>query len=112
MENTKQALSLLFLQIEKIESALNLAKRKVAEQNPISLSLAKRIDEYDKIVLKQKELAKDICRNIIAQNWNEVSRSAKLITGLAVMINDDLNSLLGELVPELRPVKMQSLHIN
>ena len=87
----------LFASFGDLEKAINSAKRTLAQKESVSPEIIKRLDSYDGILIKQKDLATTLCQHIKAGNWDEVTRHVSLINGLSAMIRDDARAILSAL---------------
>jgi hypothetical protein len=87
----------LFTSFEELEVAIEGAKTTLAKRQSISPEILARLNSYDGILLKQRNLAKELCLHLNQGNWDEVSRYVSLINGLSAMIRDDARAILSQL---------------
>lgn len=80
-----------------LETAIHSAKKTLAAKGNIPDEIIERLDSYDGILTKQRNMAKELCQFIDAGNWEEVNRSVGIINGLSAMIRDDARSILSAL---------------
>lgn len=95
--NTSNIVERLFSSFNDLEKAITSAKRTLASKQSISPEIIERLNSYDGILEKQKNLAKSLCTHISSGNWDEVSRHVGLINGLSAMIRDDARAILSSL---------------
>ncbi|MCO6431437.1 MAG: hypothetical protein J5J00_11300 [Deltaproteobacteria bacterium] len=84
----------LFFSFEELEQAIASAKDTLAKRDVIPNHIMKRLNSYDGILLKQRNLAQSLCEHINNCNWDEVSRHVNLINGLSALIRDDARAIL------------------
>ncbi len=87
----------LFSSFTELETAINSAKTTLAKKQSIPPEITQRINSYDGILAKQRNLATSLCEHIDCGNWDEVSRHVGLINGLSSLIRDDARAILGAL---------------
>lgn len=83
----------LFDSFDELDRSISAAKRALSKRDPIPLSLLRRINEYEEILGKQRKLAQELCRHVVAENWDEVGRHTKLINAFSAMIYSDAVTL-------------------
>ena len=84
----------LFASFSELESAITKARATLYERPSVPKNVMKRLESYDTILLKQRELASHLCSAITKKDWDEVSRYVSLINGLSAMIRDDAKAIL------------------
>lgn len=89
--------SRLFASFTDLESAIESAKKTLAQKEAIPEEIVKRLNSYDTILTKQRVLATSLCEEMARGNWDEVSRLVGLINGLSSMIRDDARAILSSL---------------
>jgi len=87
----------LFSSFTDLEGAIKSARGSLEKKGSISPEILKRLDSYDDILAKQKELAEELCKFVSKGDWNEVTRYVGLINGLSSMIRDDARAILSSL---------------
>ena len=87
----------LFTSFADLEAAIKSAKNTLEQKGSVSPEILERLQSYDGILLKQRNLATALCEHISNQNWDEVSRHVSLINGLSAMIRDDARAILSSL---------------
>ena len=87
----------LYASFTELETAIHGAKATLKAKDSVPQEIIKRLDSYDHILSKQRNLAEDLCRYIDAGDWDEVNRHVSLINGLSAMIRDDARSILSSL---------------
>lgn len=85
----------LYASFGELERAISSAKSTLAEKESVPVEIMKRIESYDGILAKQRDLAAKLCECISSGNWDEVARHVSLINGLSGMIRDDARAILG-----------------
>jgi hypothetical protein len=78
----------------ELESAIDSARSSLSSKGSVPPSIFERLDSYDTILSKQRELADNLSDKIEEGEWEEVARLVKLINGLSSMIRDDAHSIL------------------
>ena len=87
----------LFSSFEELEEAIESAKVTLSKREVIPAEIVERLNSYDDILLKQRNLAHSLCEHISNCNWDEVSRHVTLINSLSAMIRDDARAILSQL---------------
>ena len=87
----------LFTSFGDLEHAIDSAKRTMLEKGNVPQAVMARLESYDGILEKQRNLARKLCEHINANNWAEVTRHVSLINGLSAMIRDDARAILSSL---------------
>jgi hypothetical protein len=80
-----------------LEKAITGAKKTLAAKDNVPEEILVRLNSYDGILAKQRQLTKDLCFFMNTGNWEEVNRYVSLINGLSSMIRDDARSILSSL---------------
>ena len=84
----------LFQSFTELEDAIVSAKDTLNKRGEIPVEIMNRLNSYDGILLKQRNLAHSLCAHINNGEWDEVSRHVGLINGLSAMIRDDAKAIL------------------
>jgi hypothetical protein len=84
----------LFSSFSELETAINSAKRTLEKKESVPTAILERLNSYDGILAKQKNLANTLCVSISKGDWDEVARNVTLINGLSAMIRDDAKAIL------------------
>jgi hypothetical protein len=87
----------LYNSFTELETAINSARKTLAERETVPEGVMERLRSYDDILAKQRRLANELCGHIRGGNWDEVTRHVSLINGLSSMIRDDARAILGAL---------------
>lgn len=87
----------LFASFGDLERAIGSARETLAKKGEIPSDILQRLDSYDGILIKQRNLAASLCESINRGDWDEVSRNVTLINGLSAMIRDDARQILSSL---------------
>lgn len=87
----------LFQSFQDLEKAIGSARKTLEEREEVPAEVVERLNSYDTILAKQRNLAKELCENIKQGNWDEVTRQVGLINGLSAMIRDDARAILSSL---------------
>ena len=96
----KIVINRLFQSFAELEQAIVLARETLRERGNVSPGLLKRIEDYEEILVKQRNLATVMCGHAAIGNWDEVNRHIKLINGLSCLIRDDALEIIGAAEPE------------
>lgn len=87
----------LFSSFSDLEKAISSARLTLAQKDSVPAEVVKRLESYDTILAKQRNLAETLQQHLGAGNWDEVSRHISLINGLSAMIRDDARAILSAL---------------
>lgn len=92
----------LFESFTQLEKAVNQARESLESQSNPPEEVLERIDNYENVLRRQRELAFELCRFAHNKEWEEVTRHIRLINGLSTMIRDDAKEILqaAEEIPE------------
>lgn len=101
----------LFTSFSDLEQAINSAKATLAKKESVPQDILERLESYDGILEKQRNLATALCGHIASENWSEVTRHVSLINGLSAMIRDDARAILSSLSVESRSDEDSDLNI-
>jgi len=98
---TQTIISRLFQSFLELERAIAAARKTVEANNEVDPVMLERINSYEEILTKQRQLASELCGYLATGNWDEVNRHIKLINALSIMIKDDAEESLVSLPPSL-----------
>ncbi len=84
----------LFSSFVELERAIEGAKTTLASKPTVPPQILERLQSYDSVLEKQRNLAITLCDHMNKGNWDEVSRHVSLINGLSAMIRDDARAIL------------------
>jgi hypothetical protein len=87
----------LFASFTELEAAIHSARATLESKPSIPQEVIARLNSYDGILSKQRNLAEKLCVLIEKGDWDEVSRHVSLINGLSAMIRDDARAILSAL---------------
>ena len=87
----------LYTSFTDLEDAIHSAKATLASKAAVPKEVFERLDSYDTILLKQRQLAGELKVYISKGCWGDVSRHVNLINGLSAMIRDDARAILSSL---------------
>ena len=96
-DNQENIINRLFSSFSDLERAITGAKATLAQKESVPEEVIERINQYDSILEKQRNLAQSLCKHINDGEWDEVSRHVGLINGLSAMIRDDARAILSSL---------------
>lgn len=88
------AVKRLFDSLAELEGAVTLVKRYFPKESAQYGEVADRIQNYEDVITKQKSLVKALCMHIARENWQEVSRHMRLISGFSATIHEDVKELV------------------
>ena len=97
---TQTIIKRLFDSFNELERAIVSARITLERKGTPPQTVLDRIDSYEHILTKQRELARDLFQHMSSGNWKEVSRHVQLINALSAMIRDDAREVLSALAPE------------
>lgn len=78
----------MFDSLERLEETIKSAKC-MLEEGGTSADLLRRVNSYEEILDKQKNLARALCFHAKENHWDEVVRIVKIMNGLSQMMRDD-----------------------
>lgn len=87
----------LFASFNDLETAITGARETLASKGTVPDEIMRRLESYDDILSKQKNLAGTLCTEMEKGDWDEVNRLVGLINGLSAMIRDDARAILSAL---------------
>jgi hypothetical protein len=97
MQNNSNIINRLFTSFTELETAIQSARSTLAAKKNIPGDVIRRLDSYDGILSKQRELASRLCESINAGKWDDVTQQVSVINGLSSMIRDDARAILSSL---------------
>ena len=95
----------LFSSFSELEVAISSARKTLAAKETIPTEILERLNSYDGILEKQRNLASCLCNHINKGDWDEVSRHVTLINGLSALIRDDARAILNALATPVEAEK-------
>ncbi len=84
----------LYSSFVELEHAISAARETLLSKGQTSPMLLERLDSYDEILNKQRQLAETLCEKIESKEWDSVSRIVSLINGLSCMLRNDTREIL------------------
>lgn len=87
----------LYNSFQELEHAIEGAKKTLETRENVPAEIMERLNSYDGILEKQRNLANDLVGHMEKENWKEVTRHVSLINGLSAMIRDDAKAILQSL---------------
>ena len=90
----KSILIKLYKSFHEMENSISSARKTLESYDSPPKQLLDRIELYEDIVRKQRNLAQTLREHTENENWEEVSRHVNLISGLSGMIKDDATDIL------------------
>ncbi|MDR2338464.1 MAG: hypothetical protein LBE20_07515 [Deltaproteobacteria bacterium] len=98
MDNISDDSSILQLlnSLSALDSTLQRAKTTIQTYELSNPDILLRIEKYEEILQKQREIANSIHNHLKIKNWREVHRGISLINGLSRLFRDDAQSLIYE----------------
>ena len=84
----------LFASFTELEGAITKARSTFKTRESVPEGVVRRLESYDTILAKQRNLAVALCEAIASKDWDEVTRHVTLINGLSAMIRDDAKAIL------------------
>lgn len=91
--NNELLVEKLIAYIDALDSRISVYKEVLPG---IPVHVVQRLEQYGRIVSKQRMLAWELKRHINDQNWAEVCRHVQLIKGLSTMVREDAQSLFNQ----------------
>jgi hypothetical protein len=80
-----------------LEKAIHGARETLSHKEHVPAHVFERLDSYDQIITRQRNLAKDLERHIQIGDMVEISRHVMIINSLSGMIIDDAKQILQSL---------------
>ena len=93
----------LFKSFEDLESAISGARASLEKKASVPKHIFQRLDSYDEILKKQRQLALTLTRYVVSGDTAEVARYVTIINSLSGMIIEDARSILGSLGDQNTP---------
>jgi hypothetical protein len=78
-------------------AAIKSAREKLIQRSGVAPSIMERLDSYDSILVKQRDLATQLCRHLQSGEIAEIERLVTLINGLSRFVSEDVREVLGGL---------------
>ena len=87
----------LFNSFDELERAILSARRALEKFNGDNQDIINRLNTYQDMLDKQRQLALALCSHAGCGKWEEVDRHIKLINGLSLMIRDDAREIISRI---------------
>ena len=87
----------VFDSFNALDSALQKAKVIVQTQEMSHPDLMLRIEKYEEILSKQREVAQSLKQHMKSKNWVAVHKEMKIMSGLSMMMREDALDLVYEI---------------
>jgi hypothetical protein len=97
----KLVIQKLLESFSELETAIRSARIALEKRPNPPAELVERVENYERILSKQRFLANDLWKHVGTSNWSEVSRHVKLINALSSMIRDDAREVVVGMRPKL-----------
>jgi len=97
----KIVISKLLESFTELETSIRSARIALTKRKDAPKELLDRVENYEKILDKQRKLADEMWSAVAQSNWGEVGRHVKLINALSSMIRDDAREVVTGLRPKL-----------
>lgn len=98
MASSGNVIRRLFESFDELERSIATAKKILTRKDPIPFSLLKRVTQYEEILGKQRKLAQELCRHVVEENWEEVSRHTKMINAFTALVYNDAMALTSQII--------------
>jgi len=95
--DTVSTIEQLFSSMNGLGAAIKSAREKLTQRSGIVPGIIERLDSYDAILEKQRDLAVQLCRNLQSGEIAEVERIVTLINGLSRFVSEDVRDVLSSL---------------
>lgn len=95
--DTVSTIEQLFSSMNGLGAAIKSAREKLALRSGIVPGIVERLDSYDSILDKQRDLAVQLCRHLNSGDVAEVERLVALINGLSRFVSEDVRDVLSGL---------------
>lgn len=95
--DTVSTIEQLFSSMNGLGAAIKSAREKLTQRSGIVPGIMERLDSYDSILDKQRDLAVQLCRHLQAGEIVEVERLVTLINGLSRFVSEDVREVLNSL---------------
>lgn len=87
----------VFDSFSALDNALQKAKVIVQTQEMSHSGLMSRIEKYEEILSKQREVAKSLRQHMKSKNWVAVHKEIRIMGGLSMMMREDALDLIYEI---------------
>lgn len=84
----------IFCSLKELEKAIAFARLSLRSSSVSSSIFLPRLNEYARIMKKQKNLAKKLNEHIVCGNLYQAVRDVQVIRFLSAMLWEDMNSML------------------
>lgn len=105
----KLVLNKLLESFGELETAIRSARIALTKRVNPPQELLDRVENYEKILDKQRRLSTKLWEHVADSNWGEVGRHVKLINALSTMIRDDAREVVTGLRPKLTVEERDSM---
>jgi hypothetical protein len=95
--DTVSTIEQLFSSMNGLGAAIKSAREKLTQRSGVVPGIVERLDSYDSILVKQRELALQLCRHLHSGEVSEVERLVTLINGLSRFVSEDVREVLTSL---------------
>ena len=95
--------------LDDLDRCIGVTRQVLEEKESSPEDLLQRMDEYSRVVTKQRSLANELEEHIDSKEWDEVRRHIKLINGLSSMIREDAQAVVAGSISEVDPLTQQKI---
>jgi hypothetical protein len=95
--DTVSTIEQLFGSMNGLGAAIKSAREKLTQRSGIVPGIIERLDSYDSILVKQRDLAVQLCRHLQSGEVAEIERLVTLINGLSRFVSEDVREVLSSL---------------
>jgi len=96
--DTVSTIEQLFSSMNGLGAAIKSAREKLIQRSGVAQSIMERLNSYDSILVKQRDLATQLCRHLQSSGEvAEIERLVTLINGLSRFVSEDVRDVLGGL---------------
>jgi len=87
----------VFNSFNALDDALQKAKDIVQAEEMSHPALMLRIEKYEEILNKQREVAESLRQHMKSKNWAAVRKEMKVMSGLSILMREDALDLIYEI---------------
>ncbi len=95
-----RAISNILASVNNLDQVINSVVRSLSTEDRENLTLMSRLDSYQEILKRQKNLMKDLFEAYQRGEWENATRITNLIYGSSLMIEVDVGFMLSMLKRE------------
>lgn len=95
--DTVTTIEQLFGSMNGLGAAIKSAREKLTQRSGVVPGVVERLDSYDSILIKQRDLAVQLCRHLQTGEMGEIERLVNLINGLSRFVSEDVRDVLSSL---------------